>query len=386
MAKYKDIESYRRVSRIKKFAKRLMWLAIIAAGLFIVINILSIYNVIDLDKIINSREDEEAVVERFPLVIKNDPLLNCIGTDTGLAVLSKSNLYFYTSSGKREETYRHGYTNPVMKKNGKYILTYDCGGTKLRVDTVNKTVGEIKLSEKIITAELAPNGCVGVVTNGDRYASVVTVYEQNMLGDYSYRYSATEQITSISFSDDSHFLTATALIQDGGMLSSNVYHLNLNKETNDIPTFISRVIPLSIEHHGDGYVTVVGKNEVSSVETKTGKVNTYTYNGNLLCFDTIRNFGTVVVSKSPYNKYCAIILIDTAGNFVKQYNLTDEIIDIESNGTRVNALGKNSYYNFDMELSLLDTIRLEKSFERVTLSGTKGYLLNSDRIEKYQIK
>lgn len=386
MAKYKDIESYKRVSRLKKFFKRLIWLAVIAAGLFIVINLLSIYNVIDLDKIINSREDEETVVERFPLVIKNEPLLNCVGTDTGIAVLSKSNLFFYTQSGKREETYRHGYTNPVIKKSGKYILTYDCGGTKFRVDTVNKSIGEIKLTEKIITAELAPNGNIGVVTNGDRYASVFTVFNQNMSGDYSYKYSATEQITSVSFSDDSHFATASAIVQNGGMLSSNVYMLDLNKETNNPPTLISRVVPLATEYQNSDYVTVVGKNEVASLESKTGKLNKYSYNGSLLCFDNIRGFGTVIVSKSPYNKYCAVILVDVAGNFVKQYNLTDEIIDVESDGARISVLGKNSYYNFDMELNLLDTVKLEKSFGRVALSPNKAYLMNSDRIEKQQIK
>lgn len=115
----------------------------------------------------------------------------------------------------------HGCTNPVVYENGTRLLTFDRGGTKLRIDGLKGNENELTTEHTILCAQIGSDGSVAVITTHDQYASYLQVYDANM--NLRYRYgSASESFSIAAFSPDQTHIAACAIDSAAGSFLARI--------------------------------------------------------------------------------------------------------------------------------------------------------------------
>ncbi|MFZ2537276.1 MAG: DUF5711 family protein [Oscillospiraceae bacterium] len=382
MAKYKSIEEYRRKKRLKGFLKKTLIVVTIFAILLILLNVLEIFKGTQLNELIS--KDETKKEEQFPLIIKNEQMVDIVPFNNNIAILTRADVLIYNSSGKKTNSFIHGYTNPVIKESNKRILTYDRGGNKFRVDNSTGIIGEIQLKYNILCAQISSSGSIAIVTAHDRYASEILVYDSNLKGEI-YRYSATEEISAVEFSQDGQSLLGGAITSFEGIISTNLYELNITEEVDAKKTLIKDILSLSIFYNENNNIKIVGKDCVVTYNTKLNTQKRFLYKGSIQYFINSSAKETVLVNKNPFNKYSTVSVISSDGVIMGSSNINDDVLDVFSDGSRIIVLCKTCVYNLDMTLKELNKVELSMSMNKAVYSGESLYILGADSIEKYKI-
>lgn len=382
MAKYKDLADYRKQKFLKKLLNNLILISLVFGILITVLNAFEVFKTTNIDNVIGVNLNE-TLLKEFPVIIKSEQVLDFATFSNNLAVLSKSSVIMYNFYGKRLNTVIHGYINPVMKESPQRILTYDRGGNKLRVDTENSKVGDLNLQNTIITAEISLTGEIIVVTTNDRYACEIQVYDNN-LKNMTYRYYATEHITSVDFSADKKHIIGNAITSSNGILACNLYRLDIT--TGDAAEIIpiSDILPLNIAYGDYNTVKVLGSDCIVIVNLNTLEQTRYSYKGNLQHFVNSYNGTTVLVNKSMYSNHSTVTVISPQGEILAIRDVTSEIIDIHCDNTNISVLCKSEIYDFNMDLHLLNEFELKKTMKKVVYGGSNLYALGVDTIEEFE--
>lgn len=381
MAKYKSIEEYRNKKKMKSFLKAFVTLVIIAGILIGLVNVLQLFKGTPISDLLDETTNDTE--ESFPIMIKDEQLVDLYNLGNNISVLTKANNINYLANGKRGTNTAHGYTNPVVKEGNKRILIYDRGGNSFKVNTTSSTVGEIKLENKIISAQIADNGNVAVVTNHTQYASIITVYDNNL--KEIFKYSSGERITFVNFAPDGKTLLAAALISDNTYISANILEINITKDTPANKITLRDVFLLDISYNADGEIVAICSDKIITYSKRDKLQKAYEYKGELVCFTSSTVQETVVVTKNPINDKAEVNVVGVDGVSKAHITLNDEIKDIYCDGSRIILLGKNSAYNFDMSLLLLNQIELERAYIKIIFSGESMYILGIDRVDKFSI-
>ena len=133
----------------------------------------------------------------FPLTFDESSVNVIKQLSAGIVRVDDRNIAFYDESGNKISDNSHNFANPVVRTSGKRVLVYDNGGNSFRV--LNKK-GELlskDIDQSILLAEIAPDSTVAVVTQTEKYAAVLTVYDSS--GAEIYQWSSSRRILDISF-------------------------------------------------------------------------------------------------------------------------------------------------------------------------------------------
>lgn len=382
MAKYDSIEEYRVKKKRKNFLKRFFLIAVIALILVILLNVLQNFKGAPINEMFKTESDNGS--DLWPVVMKNEQLIDlfCVGNQLG--VLTKANIITLSENGKVENNISHGFTNPVVREGNKRILTYDRGGVSFRLDTAKGTIGEKTITGEIILAQVSSNGNVAVVSTHERYASIITVYNSKL--EEIYRYSVIERISAVCFSPDNQHVLAAAITTVDGILSANLYELNIN-DVDKIKMFsVNDIVPLDISYNEKGNINIVSDKSMAVLNTKTGTSKIVPYDGKLLQFKNSSPSETVLANTNYLNNNSTLSIVDNEGTIKYMYDINDEILDIYSDGSRVVVLGKRYVYTFDMTLMLLNKIATSNSYKHVAYNGNSLYMMSSDSIAKDELQ
>ena len=382
LANYKSIEEYRRKKRLKGFVKKSLILVTILGILLILLTVLDFFKGTQIEELINHENSEQE--NQFPLAIKNEQMVDIVCFNNNIGVLTKADVLVYNSGGKKINSFIHGYTNPVIQDSHKRALTYDRGGKKFRVDTSTTNVGEVELEYDILTAKISTSGSVAVITDHDRYACEILIYDSN-LTDILYRYYATEEMSTVMFSENEESLICGSITSFEGIISTNIYELDTTKAIDAEITLINDVLPLSIFYNDNHNIVIVGKDEVVTYNTQSNTEKRTPYKGSIQYFINSSTRETVLVNKNPFNKYSTVTVLSNKGEITQSTNINDDVLDIYSDGSRIIVLCKTLVYNFDMTLKELNQIELTKSMNKVVYSGENLYILGVDSVEQYTI-
>lgn len=366
------------------FSKAIVNAVLILLVISMLITVLNAYEVFytsNIDNVIGVNLNETALKE-FPVIIKNEQVSDFASFSNNLAVLTKSNIIIYNNNGKKINTILHGYTNPVIKESPQRILTYDRGGGKLRVDTENTKIGDLTFSNSIITAELSQTGELVVITSSDRYACEIQVYD-NTLRNITYRYLSTEVITSVSFSSDKKFLIGNSITSHNGILSCNLYQLDITTGDDAEIIFINDILPLNVAYGEKNTVKILGSDCIVTVDLDTGKQSSYVYKGNLQHYFNSPTGETILINKSMYSNYSTITIISPTGEIAATRDITNEILDVYCNGSRIAILCKGEIYDLSMSLTLLNEFALKKTMKNIVYGNSNLYALGVSTIEEF---
>lgn len=383
MASYKNIKQYRRKKKLSSFAKKMLIIIVILLVMAVVVNILELFQNTAISSYLQA-PDSVSSVEDFPITYKSEQMLDIFPFNDNLAVLSTSAVLVYNRNGNRTYSFIHGYTNPVIRIGDKRVLTYDKGGYKVRVDSSSNNINEIKTDFTILTAKIAENGNIVVVTSHDKYACEVTVYT-NTLKQKLFVYYGTNEFSDIAFSPDSKQLAAVSIVGLEGIISTEVYLIDTTVEDDAKTYTIKNLLPLNVDFNGENHIKIVGNNKITTISVDSSEITSYSYKGAIEQFGTIGASETVVVTQNLTDRNSTVTIIDPDGAATASVSTDDEFLDMYCGNNAIMVLTKSSITYYDLQLNVKNKLSMRKSMEKVTFNGSYAFALGGDTIERYDI-
>lgn len=377
MAHYQNIEEYRQKKKKEKRNR------LIAGFGFLAAIILVFCTVFFLTK--GDQKSGMSSDQAFPLFIRSEQLTDIRSVSDDLVVLTKSGLYVYDTDASQLHYTLHGCTNPVMYDNGQRFLTFDRGGTSLRIDDADGMRSEMIADHTLLCAQIADNNTVAVITTHDQYASYVQVYDGDL--NLKYRYgSATESYSMAALSPDQRHLAACAITSRGGSFVTRVSIFNYTVEETARTYEVENLLPLYAQYTGSDDLLIVGTDRIVLLNTNNGSFTTSEYKGALQTFTCGNNGMTAVVTDNQLNGAAALTLYQKDGQPVQMASVADTAIDLTIEDDRVLFLGKKAIYHYDTALNLREEVALESNAQKVTVADNAMFLLGADSVYKYSIR
>ena len=160
----------------------------------------------------------------MPVDMNGESVIQTFYCGEAIGVVSDITVNLYAENGKQLLSARHNMVDPVVEASGRRFLIYDHSGTKLMVRTRDAVLFEKEFDYSIISADLSPEGWLSVVTNAQRYASQLHVWDPTYENEVFTWSSAEEYIVCASTDAGTKVAAAATLSADPyGDILTNIH-------------------------------------------------------------------------------------------------------------------------------------------------------------------
>ena len=202
----------------------------------------------------------------FPITFDEGAVSKIAGIENSLAALDKNHLVVYDANGNEENSFNHNYADPVLKIAKKRMLVYDAGGNSFMVVNRKNEMFSKSAENRILMADIADNSNVAVVTQDEKYAGVLTVYDSN--GSEIYQWSSSARILSINFSEDGNSCFVTTFTSKNGEIRSIVRHLKFDSTEEKMKSEPIDILALDAVRNDNGDYWVVGDTAFAKLDSQ----------------------------------------------------------------------------------------------------------------------
>ena len=319
----------------------------------------------------------------FPLTFDESSVNVIKQLSDGIVRVDDRNIAFYDESGNKISDNSHNFANPVVRTSGKRVLVYDNGGNSFRV--LNKK-GELlskDIDQSILLAEIAPDSTVAVVTQTEKYAAVLTVYDSS--GAEIYQWSSSRRILDISFDKDGSGCCISTFSSSGGALRSVVYYVTFDSTKEKMKSEQLETLAVAVQRNDNGDYWVVGDTCFYKLDSNGKILMQYEYPEELsdyaltdttaaVAFDGIqRKTGTLAVfrSDSDGDKPDSVVYTQSG----KPKKMTAE-------NKKVILLGEDNIEAYDSAGNLLATAAVSSEYLDFVYLNDSVYFLGLHEINK----
>lgn len=282
-----DIRAARQKEKNKKRIKNIIILVIIAAfaaGVYLLRDIWvpKLEGILDYphDTIVNDGKKKKG---NFPISFEESSVSGITHLDNYLVSLDKNHLVIYNENGEETNSYNHNYADPELKTAVKRMLLFDNGGSSFKVVNRKNELYEKSIDGRIVLADIADNSNVAIVTEGDKYASVLTVYDSN--GSEIYTWSSTTRILSVSFAKGGDGCYVTSFSSKGGSIRSVVRYFKFNSTEEVMKSEPLDILALEVMENDNGDFWVVGDTAFCKLDGSGNLILSYEYSSSLVDYD-----------------------------------------------------------------------------------------------------
>ena len=173
----------------------------------------------------------------------------------GLAVVSRTNVSSFTSTGRRTLNTSADYSNPVAASNKKYLFVYDMGDRGFDIYNSFAKVHSERTDYPIYDMAFAENGSFVTLSRSEEHMSVLTVYGENFAKCAAYKMNL--YCIDVSIDKSGERLGAVYVGTDGGIVCTHVVFYDLLKRTKTDELIYKGEFPLGCSFlDGGGFVMV----------------------------------------------------------------------------------------------------------------------------------
>ncbi len=142
----------------------------------------------------------------------------------GFVELDSEDVAVYSAYGTKVRTIQPGYARPALAVGNTRFVLYDRGGTSLRTESRTASLNTLTTDMPILLCAMSQNGSLAVVTESDRYAAQLDVYNPNLRSVYTWKMTQDQGTPiALTFAADNHRFAAGTVAASDGQLSSRVY-------------------------------------------------------------------------------------------------------------------------------------------------------------------
>lgn len=149
----------------------------------------------------------------------------------GFVELDTEDVVVYASYGGRIRTIQPGYARPRLAAGSTRFVVYNRAGTELRVESRTRTLYTGSFENPILLCSMSNNGTLAVITESNRYAAELMVYDAGYRNVFTWQMTQNEGTpTAVSFAPDNRRFAVGTLAARQGQTSCTVYLMDLNSD------------------------------------------------------------------------------------------------------------------------------------------------------------
>ena len=204
--------------------------------------------------------------------------------DGGFVLLGAQDAGVWSAGGNQLNTIQHGYARPAISAGNTRFCLYGRSGYELRVEGRTETLYKRTFDQPILLAEMSTGGNVAVVTQSDRFAAELSVYNSAMKFIYGWNPTDTEGTpVAVAFARDNKRLAVACLVARGGSLQSNLYILDVRSDEIAASATLAGGQVLGLYWLTADRLLAVGDSAAAVYDTSTGeRTAIYSYGGERL--------------------------------------------------------------------------------------------------------
>ena len=371
-----DRQALRRECKRQKDKKvrRIVW--IVLAVLLAAIVILKLCEV-DFGSLRGGSGTSSVLTGNFPYALDGSDGVTVHKQGAKLAVLTGGSITVLNpSDGKEEFTAVHGYANPITAASDSYLVTYDQGGSKLRLDYSGENLYEIESKTGLLCADVADDGKVVYAAQSADKRSDVQVITKTRADKMKYSLSY-GFVTNIAIRDNGSQVAFVAMNSKDARLQPKLYLMRV-KDTEPYASFdLPGTQVLDIAYRGSS-LYVVG--ELETV-LKNGEVQTVAYDYSAS--------GDLVVAYSSYSNATqnTVARITAGGKVQKPFTVQGAIKDLSASGSRVAVLFADKIKIYKLsDGSVVHTADCTDAVRSITMMSSNVFVQRQSVIEKEETK
>ena len=235
---------------------------------------------------------------------------------------------------------------PVLAVGGTHFVVYNRAGSELTVCSRTRTLYTQRFDEDILLCAMSNNNSLAVVTDADRFAGWVHIYDPSMRELYSWRMPQSMGTPiALDFAPDNRRFASGMIAARDGQLNCSVYFMSLDSDTEGLLyTADAGSMLLRLDWQSENRVMAVFDTYIAVIDPRTAaEVARYDYGG------------AALQSVAPGRRQTALLL---------------------------NVHGGNSLVTLSESLTVMSEIPARQAFA-VSATDTDIYLLCPDAVECY---
>lgn len=367
-----QFDRLRKKRRRKRFFRRTaaaVVLAVLATAAFLTVAV-----VYQLD--LRSQLENYATTLRqgggFPVALDGMNVQRLLPMGKDVAVVTSAGTYIYNSNGARVNSCLNNYRTPQARTAGGKILTYDLGGTGLRVDNKAKQLYSAAIEGgSFLAADIAANGAIAVAQTVNGANAKVSAYNPRFELMYSWTVSDS-YITDVALSPRGTMMCCAGVTMEGQHIVSllRIHHFDRDEEAARVS--LTDEVIASMVWAGQEEIQVVTDKHLYLFDNSGEQLARVELPGQLITYENIP--GSVYVAYGDYRDPAGVTILAYDGELEKtgSASVDRRLLSLAADGKHLLVLTEGQLYLADTALQEMKP-RDYQDLYQVCLAGSSIY-------------
>lgn len=384
-------EMERKEKRAKKDKRNKTIIWIVIAVIIVILAVMKICEV-NINSVKDRFTDENGnftitngtVEDNFPynldsskgVVLKNVNKKIGILTPTSFTVLD-------SGDGDVQYTFDHGYSNPIMRESGIYVLIYDQGAKSFRLDTTKEAVYETQAKRNIFCADVAKDGSVAYATTSSEKKCDIYVYNHSLKEKLSVSISE-GYVVAIAISDNSAKLSYVTVNSENAQLKYTLHTMDIRdgEETASLALPRGNVVDMDYSSGnvyviGDSYISVVTNQKNLKEVYAQGTINTEAY--------TFTSSNDLIIAFNGYANSTdnTLARVNSNGRIKAQVDVTGTVKSVSASSSAVSVLTGSEILSYKLyNLNQTESAVCDDSVKSICRMGSDIFIHRQSLLDR----
>ena len=377
MGRTSQFEKLRKIRRRKRFFRRSV-AGVLLAGLAVAA-FFAVAVVYQLD--LRSQLENYAASLRggggFPVALDGVNVQKLLPMGKDVAVVTSAGTYIYNSSGARINSCLNNYRTPQAKTAGGKILTYDLGGTGLRVDNKAKLLYSTTVEGgSLLAADISGSGAIAIAHTMLGADARVAAYNPR----FELMYSWTVQdsyITDVALSPRGTRMCCAGMTMEGQHIVSllRIHHFDQDQEVARVS--LPDEVIVSMVWNGQEEIQVVTDKSLYLFSSTGEQLAMVKLPGMLITYENVP--GNLYIAYGDYRDPAGVTILAYDGELNKTGNarVDRRLLALAADGSHLLVLTEGQLYLGDAALGEMKA-RSYRDLYQVCIAGNSLYGIAPD--------
>lgn len=338
---------------------------------------------------VNRQDNNTTVSDKgFPCALEGKENTTFMRVSSESVVVLDNSLIEFLSpgNGKTQKSVPHFFSNPVFDVHGKYVLTFDQGRTKYRIDTAGKVITETETQKNIIDGAIAENGTYALALSQDRAKAQLVVYSKSLKELFTWN-STQGYIIDIAVSTNGKYVAAACAnsLNASVMSTVHIFEVKSGKEISKFDFDDQVVAEMFYSDTNDLFV--ITDNSLAYISNNAELKQLLKPSEQVIESFSYEDGGTLAVQYSKYE--------NSANSFVDTFDEKGNVIHSISSQTLIKGISRSKNYTLvltDKGISAKDdkgkdyTAKAGENATKIVSMSNNCYIINVDKIETSRLE
>ena len=325
----------------------------------------------------------------------DEDVLGIVPISGGAAVLSPSRVQYVNAAGRVEKTTDHSYVDPALLSSGQYLLAYDRGGDKLRLETKGQILFEEQTDPGISCAAINAKGCFAYVVNASKgYQSHLYVKDRRQ--QLLFEWGGSDYVLNLALSPNSKRVALCELCVSQGAKTGRVVCFDVNSTDPLFQSDFTDAVVYDIFFLNNHLLGVFTENGVFTISADGTRTEILTYSANEMNsyahFPSGRNAVALNLYANNRNVYLAMFDYVLSASSLKEQNFDEPVQSVLAGDRFIAAVFDSRVRIFDKKNTETGSVILNDTITHAALSGrtlfveTKNGMMLFDVAANYTVE